>query len=387
MLRTNEPIESIVRNEALRLQRECGERRIAKGYDRVAAVCLTLFLCPLLILVVLASSFQLSVLALASASAIAGLACGTGLYISLGLVHDGSHGNIPRSASTAHLINFLTMPTLGVSTFTYRRAHMAHHAHLGRREKDPQYAPFDPPSDSSDRKNFLVDGGELLLDQPLRQFTAIFREMTEVFQRRDLALAKSLLGKAARASLYKRYSFMGGDRDGLEATYRALPAGYLNRQKFLDWLRLIANASLIAMLFFHPLRWLALAIVIGIVAAAILNIVRTSREHSGFENQGDVHEFNRHHSSNTAGVGWFERFLWYPVPWHALHHAAPRVPFYLLATLNERVLTRLSQEAASDTRPDWQTTTNSNKIRGESIMLSMDPMTANPSNDTANGIM
>ena len=124
---------------------ETGAARIAKGYDVIARVCLIVFAFPLTSLIVLASTSSLfqSFWTGVGCGIIAGIVSGLGLYCMFGFVHDGSHGNIPKSSRVAKYVNFLVMPLMGVSTFTYRKAHLAHHSHLGQSDKDPQYAPFD----------------------------------------------------------------------------------------------------------------------------------------------------------------------------------------------------------------------------------------------------
>lgn len=303
---------------------------------------MSLLLGPLVALLIAIAFWEFSLVELAILTGIAGALSSIGLYFSLGLIHDGAHGNIPKTARLAQLINLYAMPTLGVSTFTYRKAHMAHHSYLGWPDKDPQYAPFERKQGDLELPNYLITGGQVL--KPLSHFRSIFREMGQVFQRRDQALVRSLYSKTWKKLLYVKYSFMGGSRTGLGDDFIRLPSRYVGPQKKLDLVRLAGQATLIGMLFLDPYRWIAIALFLAIAIAAFFNVLRTTFEHSGEENTGDVSDFNQHHSSNTAGSNLFSRFLWFPVPWHALHHAAPRVPFFLLATLNDRVQKKLADE-------------------------------------------
>ena len=121
-----------------------------------------------------------------------------------------------------------------------------------------------------------------------------------------------------------------------------MPESYRGRQRQLDYMRLALQGLLVGSLFFQLSRPVGFALLASIVLAAILNAARSSREHSGYANHGAVSEFNEYHSSNTAGRGLLNRLLWFPVPYHALHHTAPRVPFFMLGNLHQRIQKRLS---------------------------------------------
>ena len=333
-------LDEIVRSEARGLMSEVSPETIGRRYDQIVGSLLLLFATPFVVLTCWCWTGGGSLSAVMLFGSVGGVFAGLALYSMFGFVHDGAHGNIPKTSLIARRINLLVMPLMGVSTYTYRKAHLAHHNHLGHCDKDPQYAPFEEIEEPR-QHNFLSDGGPLELHAPVRNFFLILTEIGGIIQRREPVLFRSLFDHGARRDLYERFSFMGVKRSGLNSEYFALPPKHCGTQRVLDYARIGIQVAVVGLLFVSPWRVLSIALVIAIIVAAVLNAARSSREHTGYRNDGDIFEFNQYNSSNTPGNGLLNRLLWFPGPFHALHHSAPRIPFFLLAELNERVRNRL----------------------------------------------
>lgn len=352
MMTRDEQIERLVRREATQMLTDRGERGVARGYDRIALTGLTIVFTSLIALVCLLTLGGFEPYALLGLSVACGLTAGLGLYPLLGLMHDSIHGSMPKGVRIAHLVNYVVAPVLGVSTFTYKRAHLAHHAFLGNKAKDPQYAPFSRAPDDHQELNHLMIDMPISLETPIKNFIAIAVDMSEVFRKREAALFRSLIDPAARRDLYRKSSFLGVPRSETTEDDTALSPEEARQQARLDWMRIGVQVALFVMLFFHPLRYVSIAGFTAMTVAALLNMLRASKEHTGHENEGDIDIFNRYHSSNTGGYHLFWKYVWFPVPWHALHHAAPRVPFFLLGELYRRVASRLAADAANEVLSD-----------------------------------
>ena len=317
-----------------------GEVRIGRTYRKIAFRGACAFLTPICVIGFLSAKFGFVPWWVQLVAAIFGAALsGIGIYSIFGLVHDQIH-NGRRRGIILNLGCSLVAIVLGVSCYTYRRAHLAHHSSLGQKEKDPQYLFLDYAEANSD-VDFLTDELQIQHSAPIKVFLEIMQEISGIAAKRDGYLFKSFFSAKAKKELYEQFSFTGMKRSQLDQSDYALNVHEAESQRRLDVLRAIYQTALILGLLFPVTRYASICALIAASVAALLNSYRASLEHSYVENKIDVLTFNRGNSSNTRGSNLFLKIVWYPVPWHALHHVVPGMPFFLLQKLHSRVQSEL----------------------------------------------
>lgn len=282
---------------------------------------------------------------------VAGVISGIGLYFMLALVHDIAHGLLPEKARLARLVDYVVHPLLGASTPVYQRAHLLHHSKLGILGSDPQFIPYYATGDDEP-----VGGDENVVAQDVTivpptwaRFRLYSQSVSRMLQERDITLFKSLVSNDQKSKLYDKLSFFGAPPTNEINSGVALPEKYLKKLRQLDYLRMAFLTFLgaaVVSTFVSPVGLVvALQFVLASIVTASLNTLRISLEHSGAVGDGDGKAYNSQHTSNTAGGrNPFLRIVWYPAPWHAIHHAAPFVPFFMLEEIYKRC--RQEQEQA-----------------------------------------
>jgi len=246
------------------------------------------------------------------------------------------HDDVHRSDDMLRPFSTFVGVVLGVSTYTYKKAHIAHHSFLGEREKDPQYVMLDD-IEAHEHDYLLEDELQIKHSAPMRIFMLIMQEIGSIAMKRDGYIIRSLFDKNARAELYDKLSFTGVARPNLSASLFSLTHDEIKAQRKIDIARLIYQTLLIIGLFFSSIYMISLIAILGSSIAALFNSYRASLEHTFAENDSNNFHFNRHNSSNTGGNDLFHKIVWYPVPYHALHHVTPWMPFFLLKTLQGRI--------------------------------------------------
>ena len=215
------------------------------------------------------------------------------------LMHDGSHFLFCRSKALNDLISdvFCGFP-FGVTTRTYRANHVRHHEHLNT-GADPDLVRTVGPDSHHE---------EWLFPMPYYRLFSFF--VKDVLGRGFFDLVKSLHEIGMKS---------------VESQYRG-PA----------LVQLAYLASLVALLYFSPVRWI---IVYGwmvpmlAILPAILRL-RSLAEHYAIPRQSILS------GSRTVKAKWFEGFLIAPhnVSMHLEHHLFPYVPWHRLPELHNRLM-------------------------------------------------
>ena len=282
---------------------------------------------------------DISLWTLALIVVVGGLVSAAGLYPMLAFVHDSAHGLIPEEARWLRRLNYLIHPLLGVSTLIYKEAHLLHHAKLGIIGSDPQFLGFDHDQEASPVKKSeeVISKNVAIAPFSLKRFSVAGQALGMVMQAREVTLVMSFFSRKHRTKLYDELSFFGGlEGEGAEDKMK-LPSRHYKEQRKLDFIRLLTHAAFISALFFSVGRIVVFQLTIAALLTGMLNTLRTSLEHSGAENESNTRSFNLQHSSNTdGGNNPLLRLIWYPAKWHAIHHAVPYVPFFMLSEVHRR---------------------------------------------------